>query len=505
MRAVTTTSHTARRMRVYPLDPRELSQEQIAVTFAMTSRSPQPFDEISRVVSETKAADFNEKWVVGYGHASVAEHAVIHMAVEDLSRLACDDLEDNRLASYTEKSSRYQILDRGSYHVPVEVRGRAVESVYVAACDRLFDAYHALIERTLAWLRTAHPQREKERDGAYRLRLRRIATDHCRFTLPAATLTNVGVTLNARSMEHAISKLLSSELAEARDLGAALKEQGRAIAPTLIKYADASEYLTTARRALAAKSGAAERGTALHARPVEAKLVDYTPDAQDKLVPSLLFSNSGLSYAEAERRGALMGPEARRALFDDALDGLGPFDPPLRDLEMVEYLFELTMDYGAYREYKRHRMQTYLPQPLTPDLGYVVPFVVADAGAADEFEAAMAVAAPGVRASAVDAAARAALARHGLADAFGHSTGHGLGIEVHELPRIGRARTTETGETDDTELAPGMVCTIEPGVYVPDLGGVRIEDDVLLTENGIEVLTPAPRTLGDQEAGQAPR
>ena len=119
--------------------------------------------------------------------------------------------------------------------------------------------------------------------------------------------------------------------------------------------------------------------------------------------------------------------------------------------------------------------------------------------------AAMAVAAPGVRASAVDAAARAALARHGLADAFGHSTGHGLGIEVHELPRIGRARTTETGETDDTELAPGMVCTIEPGVYVPDLGGVRIEDDVLLTENGIEVLTPAPRTLGDQEAGQAPR
>ncbi len=85
--------------RVYPLDNRDLSEEQIAVAFAMTSRRPEPFDEIAREVSEEKAADFHERWVLGYGHASVAEHAVIHMAVENISRLACDALEDNRLAS----------------------------------------------------------------------------------------------------------------------------------------------------------------------------------------------------------------------------------------------------------------------------------------------------------------------------------------------------------------------------------------------------------------------
>ncbi|MYD71950.1 MAG: aminopeptidase P family protein [Acidobacteria bacterium] len=103
--------------------------------------------------------------------------------------------------------------------------------------------------------------------------------------------------------------------------------------------------------------------------------------------------------------------------------------------------------------------------------------------------AAIAAAVPGVRASEVDAAARAALERHDLADAFGHSTGHGLGIEVHELPRIGRPRVSGEGETDDAVLAPGMVFTIEPGVYVPGFGGVRIEDDVLMTEDGPEVLT----------------
>ena len=79
----------------------------------MTSRNPQPFDEIARMVSEERAADFHERWVLNYGHASVAEHAVLHMAVENISRLACDSLEDNRLASYTEKSSRYQVLEQG--------------------------------------------------------------------------------------------------------------------------------------------------------------------------------------------------------------------------------------------------------------------------------------------------------------------------------------------------------------------------------------------------------
>ena len=112
--------------------------------------------------------------------------------------------------------------------------------------------------------------------------------------------------------------------------------------------------------------------------------------------------------------------------------------------------------------------------------------------------AAMAASAPGVLASEVDAAARTVLERHGLGDRFGHGTGHGLGIEVHELPRVGKRRQGSAGP-DDVTLTSGMVFTIEPGVYVPDLGGVRIEDDVLMTHAGIEVLTPASRGLLDTD------
>jgi thymidylate synthase ThyX len=89
--------------RIYLLDPKQLTPETIAVTFAKTSRSPKPFDSIAAELTEARSAEFHEKWVVGYGHASVAEHAVLHVALENVSRLAIETIEGNRLASYTEK------------------------------------------------------------------------------------------------------------------------------------------------------------------------------------------------------------------------------------------------------------------------------------------------------------------------------------------------------------------------------------------------------------------
>jgi Xaa-Pro aminopeptidase len=94
---------------------------------------------------------------------------------------------------------------------------------------------------------------------------------------------------------------------------------------------------------------------------------------------------------------------------------------------------------------------------------------------------------PGKTGKEVDAIARNYIKEHGYGEYFGHSTGHGLGMEVHEKPLV-----STRGEE---ALVPGMVITIEPGIYIPDLGGVRIEDDLIVTESGYENITNVSKEI----------
>ena len=367
---------------VYLLDPQDLPPETIAVTFAKTSRSPQSFRQIAAELTDARSADFHEKWVVGYGHASVAEHAVLHIAVENISRLAVETLESNRLASYTEKSTRYQQWGPEDFFIPPELDRHLLRERFAETCRDLFATYTRCLPTVLEAIQREDPRSPAESEEAWLRRVRPQSVDVCRFLLPAAALANVGMTINARALEHAISKLLSHPLAEVQAIGAEIKSAARQSVPTLVKYADAVPYLQSTAARLSAQSAALPRVLDALAPDETAwcRLVDFDASAENRALAAALYRFGSQSYAQALAAVQALPPAGRSQLAQAALADLGAHDIPLRELEYATFTFDLILDQGAYAELKRHRMMTQTPQALTAELGYALPRRFAAAG-----------------------------------------------------------------------------------------------------------------------------
>jgi thymidylate synthase ThyX len=369
---------------IYLLSPKELSPETIAVAFAKTSRSPESFRDIAAQLSEEKSAQFHEKWVVGYGHASVAEHAVLHIAFENVSRIAIECIEGNRLASYTEKSTRYQKWGPDDFSIPPELEDHPLREDYIRTVRMLFQTYADSLAPVRSVVQEQMPRRENESEEAWDRRIRSRYVDVCRFLLPAAALANVGMTVNARALENAIRKMLSHQLAEVRQIGETVKEVAKAEVPTLVKYAEAAPYLIQTVAELSQTGPAAE--------PVDeewCRLVDYERDAEGRVLAAALYRFGGMSFDAALAHIASLNEQDCQKLAVSLLGRLGRFDEPLRELEYAVYTFDLIMDQGAYAEFKRHRMMTQTPQALTTRLGYATPRLITEAGFEPAYDAAM--------------------------------------------------------------------------------------------------------------------
>jgi Xaa-Pro aminopeptidase len=164
-----------------------------------------------------------------------------------------------------------------------------------------------------------------------------------------------------------------------------------------------------------------------------------------------------------------------------------PHGRPIAESKIGDYEFVL-IDWGARgRLYHSDLTRVLTTGKLLPKLEKVYRVVLAAQ------KAAIAAIRPGAIMHDVDAAARSVIARAGFGSAFSHSLGHGIGLAVHEQPRL--------APEQKRPLAAGMVVTVEPGIYLPGWGGVRIEDDVLVTRDGHEVLTSVPKELEECVVG----
>lgn len=378
-------SDAGKSRRIYLL--RDLPPEVVAVAFAKTSRSPKAFDEIAEELTDESSAQFHEKWVVGYGHASVAEHAVLSIAIENVSRYATEVIEANRLASYTEKSSRYQIFSPDDYYVPEEIDVSPLAKEYRSAVRWMFENYLNVQSKLDAFLRESDclPQREGESERGYAARVRAYALDRARFLLPISALANVGMTANARVLEHAIQKMVSHELSEIRQIGESLKEVCQGAVPTLVKYADYNPYMAETQGVL---QGLAEEvgvsGTVADEESYT-RLLEYPEEPESSLAAAILYPLSDISYEELRKRLSALPEDRRQNVIEESLRRLDRFDIPIRQMEHLNYTFECLVDQGAYLDLKRHRMCTQSVQRPTILHGFVIPDLIKDADTYEDY------------------------------------------------------------------------------------------------------------------------
>ncbi|MGI4787588.1 MAG: FAD-dependent thymidylate synthase [Janthinobacterium lividum] len=406
---------------VYAL--KNLPEEVVAYLFARYSRSrlslrddlrnmieaedlgaligPGGADDLIDAVSslQEKARRFAEKYVLGYGHSSVAEHGVVHLALEDVSIIASKLIEDARLASYTEKSTRYVAFDPGKVYYPPAVMAHTEPAEqYTQAVRALLGAYTGWTDDFVAQIKARTPRGEKQTERGYDAASRATAFDLLRYLLPTATHTNVGLTLNARTLEHLITKLLSQPLEEGQLLGARIKAEAQHVVPTLLKYADFNAYRSEtgeaidvlAKELLGNGPPDPNSGGVGSEEKAAVSLVFSDPDADDRIVAAILYGASHLPMEALMGRVKALDQADKEHVVDEYLKRRGTHDAPGRALERLFCTVEMTMDYGAYRDVQRHRMATQTAQALSPALGYEMPVEIVDFGYADRYQALMA-------------------------------------------------------------------------------------------------------------------
>lgn len=326
---------------VYSLD--NIPEEIIAHAFAKTSRSAASFSAMANELNEDKSSAFHEKWVLKFGHNSVAEHAILHLAVEGASRIAIEALESCRLGSYTEQSTRYQQMSPDRVYRSDEWSSDFKHD-YDLCINNLFALYASLIEKT---------KDAKDFKSAY---------DVARFALPISTLANVGVTINVRSLRRTLCKMLASKHQEVIQVANTIKTVALKKIPTLLKYVDpchSAEIIKQTLPVLKFKPSPIKNEA-----PFEVRLIHHNVNLEN-IAKHLFYEYANTDFDNYN---------IPTSIIEEILGQQQWHDATYRALEHGLLEFEVTSDYGSYYDIKRHRMATIICQKSLGENGYIIPF-----------------------------------------------------------------------------------------------------------------------------------
>lgn len=381
--------------------------ETISAAYARISRDPKDVPELRAEAREQvkKARRSNKAIVFGMSHHSVAEHAYFNLDILHISRLALEELEARRIgAAYTEKSQRYITL-KGDFVIPEEFNEEDKRK-FTELVEFQNSFYKENLQKLIEYQFISNPELAERSqnaiDNGTSNRMNRVkntlegwAKEDARYALSLATQAQLGLSFNARTLEHSIRTMRYSELAEGRELSQKLYDATKDVAPSLIILTDPEEFEKAFKTPLQDDNF---KFTKPHLKEYVSSIIkkfytvmkESTPniieDKYEKLIiennidlniaAAVMHQNSKLPIEDAYRLAAYILSDKMIAneFFHETLKFLSAFDPLPREFELSGDLkFELIVSASNYAQLKRHRLMTLLSQDYDPSLGVTIP------------------------------------------------------------------------------------------------------------------------------------
>jgi flavin-dependent thymidylate synthase len=361
----------------------DATPETLSASYARISRDSRPVDELRSLARAEveRARRSNQNIIFKMGHHSVAEHAVFNFDILGISRVAIEELEKFRLCSYTEKSQRYQTLT-DDFIIPEEIKNVEKQKIFVDTIKAQNALYHKLYDQLEPYFHKKNPALAK--DPKKHSLLDGWAKEDARYVVSLATEGQLGLTLNARNLELLIRRFSSKQLEEIKELNRQISSLAKNVAPSLILFTEACDFDLKTYPELEEASNLMLKESPEDEKEL-VRLVDYTPEADIKVIASLLHTSSSFPYKDCLEKARNLMPGEKKEFLKIAFKHMEFYNPTLREFEYVSLTFNIIITASCFAQLKRHRMATLTSQKYNPRLGVTVPPSIEEIGAREDF------------------------------------------------------------------------------------------------------------------------
>ncbi len=334
--------------------------ETISAAYARISRSKKSVSQLREEAIQDieKAKQSNQSIVFEMGHSSVAEHTVFNFDLIGVSRYLTEFIQRSRLASFTEKSQRYVTL-AGDYYLPQEIAGTKLAEKFASTIKEQNELYFALYEK-------AKQKLEADKFVGSKRELYGKAKEDARYFLSLTTQTQMGMTLNARSLQKLLVRLDKLESLEAKALMEKLEAEAKKVAPSLIRYTSADDFAR-----YFPKLAPLEQITSMH----QVRLLWCSPAPDDVVLEGILL-DAGLTHQQTKLWIAEQPLAQKQKVFQELFSNAKLYSAMPRGFELADFTFEICCSACCFGQLKRHRMGTMLKSGYHPSKGFVTPELI---------------------------------------------------------------------------------------------------------------------------------